>query len=41
VDDSVVLEIKPDEPSNNEPQDKLDSNVTQLKSAKKKAANQV
>jgi cell division protease FtsH len=41
VDDSVVLEIKPAEPSNNEPQDKVDSNVTQLKSAKKKAANQV
>jgi cell division protease FtsH len=41
VDDSVVLDIKPAEPSNNEPQDKVDSNVTQLKSAKKKTANQV
>jgi cell division protease FtsH len=41
VDDSVVLDIKPAEPSNNEPHDEVDSNVTQLKSAKKKTANQV
>ncbi|MFI3219405.1 MAG: ATP-dependent zinc metalloprotease FtsH [Methylococcales bacterium] len=41
VDDSVVQDLKPAEPSNNEPQDKVDSNVTQLKSAKKKTAKQV
>ncbi|MCX7067257.1 MAG: ATP-dependent zinc metalloprotease FtsH [Methylococcales bacterium] len=41
IDDSVVQDIKPAEPSNNEPQDKVDSNVTQLKSAKKKTAKQV
>ncbi len=41
IDDSVVQDIKPAEPSNNEPQDKVDNNVTQLKSAKKKTAKQV
>ena len=41
IDDSVVQDLKPAEPSNNEPQDKVDSNVTQLKSAKKKTAKQV
>jgi cell division protease FtsH len=41
VDDSVVLDIKPAEPINSEPQEEVGSNVTQLKTAKKKTANQV